>query len=540
MSARKYATGQGEVRGPSAGRKAYLVGGGIASLAGAAFLIRDGGMPGEDITIFEETEITGGSLDGAGEAERGYIIRGGRMFNEESYLCTYNLMSSIPSLEDPGWSIRDDMLEFNELVKTHSTGRLLRAGEKIDSTRMGFDARDRMDLLKLAAISEESLGPRRIDDYFQPSFFRTNFWYMWGTMFAFQPWHSLAEFKRYVHRFIHEFPRIDTLAGVRRTRYNQYDSIVLPLVTWLRGNGVRFRMGCRVTDLEFARGLEGKAVSRIKYEAGGIPDEVEVGREDLVFATLGSMTEASSYGSMKSAPTLKSKEDGGAWTLWERLAGANPEFGNPAVFDGDVNGSKWLSFTTTLHDPAFFELMEQLTGNAAGTGGLVTMTDSRWLMSVVLAHQPHFRNQPEGVYVFWGYGLFVDEEGDFVGKPMADCTGEEIMIELLRQLRFDEHIPKIMATANCIPCMMPFITSQFMPRSKGDRPDVIPHGTSNLALIGQYCELADDVVFTVEYSVHSAMAAVYGLLGLENEIPPIYKGQHDPRVLFRALRTMMR
>ena len=86
--------------------------------------------------------------------------------------------------------------------------------------------------------------------------------------------------------------------------------------------------------------------------------------------------------------------------------------------------------------------------------------------------------------------------------------------------------------------MMPFITSQFLPRSKGDRPQVIPEGSKNLAFVGQYCELPDDVVFTVEYSVRSAQTAVYSLLGLEKEPPPVYKGQYDPRVLLKAFMAL--
>src|SRR5271169_6208420 len=78
--------------------KVYLVGGGIASLAAAAFLIRDGHVPGHNITILEELERLGGSLDGAGSPEDGYVVRGGRML-EGKYRCTYDLFSSIPTLD---------------------------------------------------------------------------------------------------------------------------------------------------------------------------------------------------------------------------------------------------------------------------------------------------------------------------------------------------------------------------------------------------------------------------------------------------------
>ncbi|MEO8662315.1 MAG: oleate hydratase, partial [Bryobacteraceae bacterium] len=229
---------------------------------------------------------------------------------------------------------------------------------------------------------------------------------------------------------------------------------------------------------------------------------------------------------------------GGSWALWETLTQTHPEFGRPSAFHSNVNDSKWLSFTTTLHDSAFFDLMENFTGNKAGTGGLVTLTDSNWLMSIVLAHQPHFINQPVNVQVFWGYGLFPDQKGNYVPKKMSECTGADIMVELCGHLRFDDHLSHILETSNCIPCMMPFITSQFMPRLMGDRPLVRPTGTTNLAFIGQFCEIPKEVVFTVEYSVRSAQTAVFSLLDLKKDVSPIYQGEHDIGVLLDSLKTM--
>jgi oleate hydratase len=241
---------------------------------------------------------------------------------------------------------------------------------------------------------------------------------------------------------------------------------------------------------------------------------------------------------MDSAAALLGKADGGSWALWERIAAGQTEFGHPSNFADHIEQSKWLSFTTTLHDPTFFELIRDLTGNVPGEGGLITFPKSSWLASIVLPHQPHFIGQPQGVEVLWGYGLFVDVPGNFVKKPMAACTGREIMTEIVGHLRIQEHGLRIVDTCTCIPCMMPFITSQFLPRSKGDRPQVIPEGSKNLAFIGQYCELPDDVVFTVEYSIRSAQTAVYSLLGLDRKVPPVYKGQFNPRVLLEAFLAL--
>jgi oleate hydratase len=312
------------------------------------------------------------------------------------------------------------------------------------------------------------------------------------------------------------------------------------VTTWLKAQGVRFQTGTAVTDLDFVYGPKGKSVERLHCLRDGKPELIAVGADDLVFVTNGSMTTASSLGSMTRPAPLHDKDGktDGSWALWEKLAAKDAAFGRPSAFNGKVDESKWLSFTVTMRDPTFFELMEKFTGNVAGTGGLVTFTDSNWLMSVVLAAQPHFIGQPDNIKVFWGYGLFVDQVGNFVKKKMSDCTGEELMIELLGHLRFEAQKELILKTSNCIPCMMPYITSQFMPRVKGDRPPVKPPGTTNLAFIGQYCEIPDDVVFTVEYSVRAAQTAVIALLGLDKEVSPLYKAQYDLGVLLGAAKTL--
>jgi oleate hydratase len=79
--------------------KAYLVGGGIGSLAAAAFMIRDGNLPGANITIFEASPILGGSLDGVQVPGGGYSLRGGRMLTTDNYECMWDLYKSIPSID---------------------------------------------------------------------------------------------------------------------------------------------------------------------------------------------------------------------------------------------------------------------------------------------------------------------------------------------------------------------------------------------------------------------------------------------------------
>jgi oleate hydratase len=517
----------------SAELKAYMIGGGIGSLAAAAFMIRDGSILGRNITIFEAMSVVGGSMDGGGSPTHGYTLRGGRMLTTDNYECTWDLFKSIPSLASPSKTVFDETIEFNQQNKPHSQARLIdRNRTKIDVESMGFSMQDRIELLKLTEANEDKLGDSRITDWLSPPFFKTNFWYMWSTTFAFQPWHSAVEFKRYLHRFMMEFPRIETLAGVKRTIYNQFDSLVRPLVNWLEAGGVKLVANCTVTDLDLKTEHGKIVVNAIEYIRDGKTETIPIDDEDLVFFQNGSMTDASSFGSMTSAPKHLTKQDSGGWLLWEKLAHNHPEFGNPAAFNTSIPESFWESFTVTLGDTTFFNKMEAFSGNRAGTGGLVTFKDSNWLMSIVLAHQPHFINQPADAQVFWGYALHPDRVGNFVPKAMSECNGKDILQELCGHLNFDLDA---ISSANCIPCRMPYITSMFMPRAYTDRPMPVPKNSKNLAFVSQFVEIPEDVVFTVEYSVRVAQMAVYELLGIDLEIPPILHHDRSIKVKLEAV-----
>ncbi len=521
-------------------RKAYMVGGGIASLSAAVFLIEDARMPGENIYIIEKTGMVGGSLDGAGDPERGYITRGGRMF-EPMYEATWDLFARIPSLDNPEITLLDEVVAFNREYVGSSKCRLVGTpGKKLDFSRYGLNFRHINQMTELMLTPEEDLSYITIQQWFDPSFFKTNFWYFWATMFAFQPWHSVAEMRRYMIRFIHHVPGLKRIEGILRTPYNQYDSVILPIRRWLEARGVNFVMGTKVLDVEIEQAEDGrKYVSALVVQRGAEVERIPVTRKDLVFITNGSMVENSAYGDLDSpAPLIRTEGD--VWRLWRNLVKKDPAFGNPDVFASDIDKTKWESFTVTFRGRKFIDMLEKFTGNRTGTGGLVTFRDSSWLMSIVAFRQPHFRNQPEDVTVIWGYGLFVDKEGDYVKKPMAEATGREMLLEVLYHLGWLDYKDEIMGeVVNVIPAMMPYITSQFMPRAIGDRPPIVPEGYDNLAFLGQFAELENECVFTVEYSVKSAMVAVYSLLPLGKVPPETYKGQYDIRVLMRAAQSLL-
>jgi oleate hydratase len=510
-------------------------------LAGAVLLVRDGGISGKDIVIMEESHEFGGAFDAHGDSENGYFMSGSRMF-EAMYQCTFDVMASIPSISNPNISVKEETDQANAKWPWHNKVRLVdRDGNIPDFHKMGFDERDRIDLVKIIAEPERLLDGKRITDCFGAHFFETNFWMEWCTLFAFERWHSAIEFKRYLKRSIHHFSTIDTQEDIYRSLYNQYDSFAVPMVRWLQGRDVDFRFHVRVENLGFAADRDAITVTGLDITTAGVAERIDVGPTDLVFVTNGSMTADKTFGSMTAAAPFDRSGKSGAWRLWETLAEGRPQFGNPSAFNGVIAESSWISYTVTVKEPLFFDLMEKFSGQPAGAGGLITFKDSNWLITISIYHQPFFPDQPEGVFVWWGYGLFHDRPGDYVKKQMSECTGAEVLEEVLGHLHFAQaDTDAIMAASNCIPCAMPYITSQFMVRTGDDRPKVVPDGSTNLAFMGQYAEQADDVVFTVEYSVRCAMTAVYTLLNLDKQPPAVYKGLHSPQIVVDAIRTLHR
>ena len=219
--------------------KIYLIGSGIAALASAVYLEKDAGVPAGNIHILEKDTILGGALDGAGDVEKGFVTRGGRM-HELHYSCYWDLLSYIPSLEDPQVSVRDESFEFNERFVANAQARLLKDGKKLDVSSFGLNLKQQAELLKLTFSSEKSLGNQSIEEYFDQDFFQTNFWLIWTTMFAFQRWSSVAEMRRYMKRFIHLVEGLPKLGGILRTKYDQYHSVVIPLTKYLDEKGIQF------------------------------------------------------------------------------------------------------------------------------------------------------------------------------------------------------------------------------------------------------------------------------------------------------------
>jgi len=530
------------------GRKAWIIGSGIAGLTAAFYMIRDGGMAGEDITILDAMQIEGGSLDGAGNPEEGYIIRGGREMNW-NYDNLWDMFQDVQALELPeGFSVLDEYRLVNDNDPNFSKARLMhKRGEIRDFSTLGLSRSQQWELIRLLLKRKEDLDDITIEQYFSPGFLETNFWYLWRSMFAFENWQSLLEMKLYMHRFLDAIDGLTDLSALVFPKYNQYDSFVRPLVNHLKGHGVTVQFDTRAFDLDMVVEGESRTVTAIRAKVKGKDTSIPVGPNDVVFALTGSMTEGTAYGDMDNAPVLeRGKHEPGEtsdWVLWKNLAKKSPIFGKPEKFYGNVDGSMWESVTLTCRPSPLVEKLKELAVNdpysgRTVTGGIITFTDSNWVMSFTCNRQPHFPDQPDDVLVLWVYALLMDKDGNYVKKPMPACAGREIIAELCYHLGIENQLDAVIANTKARLALMPYITAMFMPRAAGDRPHVVPAGCTNLALMGQFVETANDIIFTMDSSIRTARVGVYTLLGLRKQVPDISPVQYDIRTLFKAARAL--
>lgn len=522
----------------------YFVGGGLGSLTAAAYLLRDCGYDGQNIHIIEALPVAGGSNDAKGNPESGWVCRGERMFNKQTYENFWDIMSSIPSLTKENMSVTEDMFTFSSTKPCYAKARLLDAdGEIMDVSSYGLDKNEIKLVISLLKTDESELNDLSISDWFGPEeghFFHTVFWYVYEGTFAFQPWSSVIEFKRYLIRFFHLILRLTNARGVTLTENSQYETVILPLMKVLEDAGVEFIYNTAVYDLDFKDG-DGIIVTGIHTLCNGTKGYIPLLEGDKCVVTLGCMTDCSTEGSADK-PAVFNYDYPMSAQLWKNIAAKKTGLGNPDKFFGHPDDSAFMSLNCTFRGNTLMDWLEKYTHNKTGEGLLSLFTASPWHIELRNPLPPYFTNQPDGYSFLWMLVLYANRPGRFVNKKAYDCTGMELLDEMLLSLPMDEETRNKIRSevVSAVPVILPYADAHFLIRAEGDRPTVIPQGSENLALIGQYVEIPGDVVFTEEYSVRGGRMAVYGLLGETKEIAPIKPVQYDIRILLGALISYLK
>ncbi|MFF2467639.1 oleate hydratase [Streptomyces mirabilis] len=522
-----------------------------ASLAAAAFLIRDGQMDGSRITVYEASSITGGCLDGIKDPVEGYLFRGEREM-EDHYECMWDLYRSIPSLDVEDASVLDDFYRINKDRPTYNMRRTTQnCGQPVETDgKMLLSPRAQREIMKLFFTRREDLYDKRFDEVVGEEFFRSNFWVYWQSMFAIAPWHGALEMELYANRFVHHFHGFSDLSTVKWTRYTQFDSLIRPLLVWLEKHGVTIQYDTQVTNVLFDITPERKVARRIEWLRDRQRGGVDVTENDLVLTTVGSPVEATTWGDHHTPPVWNQEiGEGSIWALWRNVAAQDPAFGRPDKFCTHTEQSSYVSACIVTLDEKIPRYIQQICGRDpfafdgnVVTGGMVTVRDSNWFLQWNVEREPHFPDQPHDQLMAHAYGAYsLDRPGNYVKKAMRECTGEEIAQEWLYHMGVpNDEIEDLAAPSMvCHPCMMPYVTASFLPRRAGDRPDVVPEHAVNFGFLGQFAESSPrDVIFTVEYSIRTAMEAVYTLLDIERGVPEPWGSQYDIRALLNSMAVL--
>ena len=528
-------------------KSAYIIGTGLAGLSAAFYLVRDGQMKGENIHLLEKLDLAGGSCDGRRDVTKGFYMRGGREMDNH-FECMWDMFRSVPSIETPEVSVLDEYYWLNKHDPNYSLCRAtINCGEDAHTDKLfKLDKKSALALSKLFITKEEDLENKKISDVLPDSFWETNFWLYWQTMFAFQKWSSALEMKRYLCRYVHHIDGLPDFSALRFTKYNQYESMILPLTKYLENHGVKIEYGIDVKNVLFDNKEEKKVATKIIYEKEGQEKEFILTENDLVFITNGCCTDTSCYGDQNTIPDLSKVKngEGESWNLWKNIASQtiNGEFGNPDKFCSNTDETNWMSATVEVSDEEIIKHIINICKRdpregKVTTGGIVTVKDSmeNWYLSWTINRQPQFKSQKKNSVLVWVYALNTNREGNFVKKPIRNCTGREVCEEWLYHIGIPtDKIEEYAKKCNTTTCYMPYINAFFQPREEKDRPLVVPKDAVNFAFIGQFAETPRDTIFTTEYSIRTGMEAVYTLLKVDRAVPKVWGSKYDVRELLKA------
>lgn len=473
-------------------RNAYITGGGLSALAAALYLVRDCKMKPENVHIFTTFAHNGGN------EQTGYICRRGKIISEKNSRNFFELMSEVNSLDIPDLTVCDEILN---LYRTSPSPRHITFIDEdnnvLDISQIKINKEHRGIVMQLMQTKRAKLQCMPLYEALPADFFETPFWKLMSASYLFTQESSAYE-------FVNCIAHMDNLlSGTLPSEFDRTEEIIEPLRAHLEKLGVDVRDAAVVTDIDF---VDGKA-DAIHYTDNGVRNTVYLNEGDICIFPTDEMAEGEELGSFNEAPQ---KLASNPYKLWEKLSEKHPVFKNPSLFFDGFEDNMSEEFTITLENHLLPELIDKVTCGALGRDGVIILDNSAWKLTICAVPSTHFKNQNEDISIIWGTALRYDRDGDKCGKPMTECSGAEILYELVSCLNLDSVWDEIRDTViNVIPCHRKYDKSFLTPVPS--KLEIIPTGIENFAVSGDFTDSENDTVFSEEYAVTTARKAAYRL-----------------------------
>lgn len=480
-------------------KHAYITGGGLSALASAFYLVRDCGLLPQNVHIFTS------SARSHGDAFMGYICRRGKVINENNSMNLFELLSEISSLDIP------DLTVCDEILNIYRANPISRPVSFIDSDKNVLDLSDirlsrsmRKALLSLMQIKKEKLRLLRIDDVLPYGFTDSHFYRLLSVSYGFDETSSAYEFVQCIKHLD------STFTGTLPDVFDRSEEITAPLASHLLKMGVDIREGAFVSDIDFE---DGKA-SAIHFTDKGVRKTFYLNDGDICILPTDEMADCEALGSFnESAPKVFASPYG----LWEKLSRKNPVFKDPSEFFDNNGNNMSEEFTITLSNRLLPELIDKVTCGALGHNGVIVLDNSNWKMTICAVPSTHFKDMSDDTSVIWGTASSFNKKGESTDKIMTDCSGAEILYELISCLNLADAWDDILETViNVIPCHRQYGRAYLAPVPS--KLEIIPTGIENFAVSGDFSDDDTADVFSAEYNVVTARRAVYRLMNSKKAV----------------------
>ncbi|KAI7974269.1 hypothetical protein EIK77_006204 [Talaromyces pinophilus] len=293
----------------------------------------------------------------------------------------------------------------------------------------------------------------------------------------------------------------------------------MPIYLHLISLGVDYHFDVQTRAIDITQvDKQQRMVTKLNYTQNGMELYILLQQSDIVIVTAGSTSSGCYVGADDCPPRLPELDEAQNldenWSLWLELANKNAHIGNPYNFCTRSRESMLESFTITTEDLEFFDQLSHMSSRGAA-GNMISLVKSRWKLNICVPLQPVFTDQSSGQRVLWGYANSPLCEGNYVRKAMVDCTGSEILSELLTHLHIRSQ--QLIQRTVTIPRVMPRMTTHLLPHSPSDRPNITPRTVANIGIVGQFVDMPCYTSADISYGVRSARIAVSRLMGCSDD-----------------------